>query len=61
MTMDLWDGREPLTDALVRWGTRAAFAQAIDEKNREEAIRLLCEVGANLDTATQIAAFLIPR
>lgn len=61
MTTDLWDGREPLTDALVRWGTRAAFAQAIDEHNHEEAVRLLCEVGADLDTANQVVAFLIPR
>jgi hypothetical protein len=57
---ELWDGSEPLTDALVRWGTREAFAQAVDERNREEAIRLLCEVGADLDTPKQIVAFLIP-
>jgi len=57
---ELWDGREPLTDALVRWGTREAFAQAVDERNRDEAIRLLCEVGADMDTATQIVVFLIP-
>jgi hypothetical protein len=55
-----WDGREPITDAMVRYGTRDAFQTAIDGGDREQAARILCDVGADEETAWRMIAVLIP-
>jgi hypothetical protein len=56
-----WDGREPITETMERWGLRDAFQEAVDGQNREEAARILCEVGANEETAWDMVAVLIPK
>jgi hypothetical protein len=56
----LWDGREPITDAMVRYGMRDAFQAAIDGGNKNEAAKILCDVGADELTAWQMIAILIP-
>jgi hypothetical protein len=55
-----WDGREPITDAMERFAVRDAFQRAIDANNSEEAVRLLCLVGANAETAWAMITILIP-
>jgi hypothetical protein len=55
-----WDGREPITDAMVRYGLRNAFQVAVDSSDRDGAVRILCQVGANEETAWQMIAILIP-
>ena len=57
---ELWDGREPITDALVRLGLRDAFQVAVDERNREVAVSFLCDVGANEVDAACMVDILIP-
>jgi hypothetical protein len=54
-----WDGREPITDAMERFAMRDAFQAAIDGHNRAEAVRILCAVGANEETAWAMIAILI--
>jgi hypothetical protein len=55
-----WDGREPITDALVRRGMRDAFQAAVDQGNRAEAVQVLCDVGADEETAWQMIDVLLP-
>jgi hypothetical protein len=55
-----WDGREPITDAMERFAMRDAFQGAIDGRNRVDAVRILCAVGANEETAWEMIAILIP-
>jgi hypothetical protein len=55
----LWDGREPITHAMDRWDLRDAFQEAVDEKDRAEAVRILCAVGADDETAWHMVAVLI--
>jgi hypothetical protein len=56
-----WDGHEPITDALSRYALRAEFQTAVDGGEREAAERILCEVGADVATACEIVAVLIPE
>jgi hypothetical protein len=56
-----WDGREPITEAMERFAMRDAFQGAIDERNRVEAVRILCAVGANEETAWAMVGILIPN
>jgi hypothetical protein len=56
-----WDGREAITDALVRYGVRDEFQVAIDSGAGTTAARLLCEVGADIETAWEIIAILVPE
>ena len=60
MSPEPWNGREPITDAMVRYGTRDAFQVAIDGGDREQAVRILCDVGADVETAWEMIAVLIP-
>ena len=55
-----WDRREPITDAMVRYGLRDAFQIAIDSGKRDEATKLLCDVGADEETAERMIEILIP-
>jgi hypothetical protein len=55
-----WDGREPITDAMVRYGMRDAFQVAIDDGDKNAAAKILCDVGADELTALQMIAILIP-
>jgi hypothetical protein len=55
-----WDRREPITDAMKRWGLRDAFQQAVDGENREEAARILCAIGSDEQSAWEMVAVLIP-
>ena len=55
-----WDGREPITDASVRHGTRDAFQRAVDGGDRQKAAQILCDVGADEETAWRMIAVLIP-
>jgi len=55
-----WDGREPITDAMVRFGVREDFQAATDRKDRAAAIGILCEVGADEETARRIVEVLVP-
>ena len=60
-TTEPWDGREPITDALVRRGLRDVFQFAVDHGRREEAIEFLCDVGADAETAARMVHILIPN
>jgi hypothetical protein len=54
-----WDHREPIIDALARFGLHEHFREAVNEGNRELAVADLCEVGADMETAGDIVAFLL--
>jgi hypothetical protein len=56
----LWDGHEPITDALERFALREAFQTAVDRGDRDEAGRILCDVGADEETVWEMVAVLIP-
>jgi hypothetical protein len=56
-----WDGREPITDAMVRRGVRDEFQVALDDRNRVEAVQILCDVGVDEETAWQMIEVLIPE
>ena len=55
-----WDGQEPITDALERYGLRDEFQAAIDRGDRDEAGRILSDLGADEETAWEMVAVLIP-
>lgn len=55
-----WDGQEPITDALMRYGVRNDFQAAVDSGKREAAVSILRDVGADELTAWQMIAILIP-
>jgi hypothetical protein len=55
-----WDGREPITDALARCGVRDAFQAAVERGDRDEAGRILSDIGADEETAWEMVAVLIP-
>jgi hypothetical protein len=54
-----WDGREPITDAMVRYGLRDDFQAAVDRGDREESMRILRDIGADDQTAWEMVAVLI--
>jgi hypothetical protein len=56
----LWDGREPITDALERFQVRDDFQRAVDGSRREESIRILLDIGADEITAWRMIEVLIP-
>jgi hypothetical protein len=56
----LWDGQEPIIDAMERFALREAFQTAVDRGDRDEAGRILCDVGADEETAWEMVAVLIP-
>jgi hypothetical protein len=45
---------------MERYGVRESFQVAIDGGKRDEAVRTLCDVGADEVTAWEIVAVLIP-
>jgi hypothetical protein len=55
-----WDGREPITDAMVRHGVREDFQAATDRGDCAASIMILCDVGADEATAYEIVAMLVP-
>jgi hypothetical protein len=54
-----WDGREPIIDAIERYGLRDDFHAAIRARNREAAVLILYRVGADAELAFDILATLI--
>lgn len=56
-----WDGREPITDALERRGLRDVFQVAVDHRKRGESVQILCDVGADEETAWRMIDILIPH
>jgi hypothetical protein len=56
----LWDGREPITAVLTRFILRDDFQYAVDHGDRETAIRILRQIGADELTAGEMVAVLIP-
>jgi hypothetical protein len=55
-----WDGREPITEALLRRSLRDVFQVAVDRGNRGEAVQILRDVGADEETAERMIDVLIP-
>jgi hypothetical protein len=55
-----WDGREPITEAMERYGLRNEFQVTLDRGDRTAAERILCEVGADEETAFAMMRVLIP-
>jgi hypothetical protein len=45
---------------MERFAVRDAFQKAVDACNRGEAVRILCSVGANEETAWAMIDILIP-
>jgi hypothetical protein len=56
----LWDGDEPIVDALARHGLRDVFQLAVEGGEREMAIGFLREVGATRSDAVEIVEILWP-
>jgi hypothetical protein len=51
-----WDGSEPVTDALERFGLANNFYSAIDGGNGDAARQLLRDVGVDPESAERIVA-----
>lgn len=55
-----WDGRELITDVLKRFALREDFQAALDGGDRIRAVRILCAIGVDEESAWKMIAVLIP-